>query len=152
VWAVSYPDCLQDLPDGVLHFIVDLSVRFAQHLNQGRKRYYSGKDHMPTTCKICRTESCVLLLDLSVRFAQHLNQGRAYTSSIPTQFEINEHYPLCPGAGGSPSFLSGFKCSLRSTLKQGRQRFAMDRTTRAITDELSHRHSLQSRRAEHIYP
>jgi hypothetical protein len=32
---VSHPDCLQMLPDGILRFIVDLSVRFAQHLNQG---------------------------------------------------------------------------------------------------------------------
>jgi hypothetical protein len=37
---------------------------------------------MPTTCKVCRTESCVLLLDLSVRFAQHLNQGGKKTVGV----------------------------------------------------------------------
>jgi hypothetical protein len=103
------------LPDGVLHFIVDLSVRFAQHLNQGRQRYYSGKDHMPTTCKVCRTESCVLLLDLSVRFAQHLNQG----SGLRPVWAVS--YPDCLQMlpDGVLRFIAGFKCSLRSTLKPG---------------------------------
>jgi hypothetical protein len=67
---------------------------------------------MPTTCKVCRTESCVLLLDLSVRFAQHLAQGWR-------QGSYADYLQGLPD--GVLRFIAGFKCSLRSTLKPGRE-------------------------------
>jgi hypothetical protein len=70
------------LPDGILRFIVDLSVRFAQHLNQGRCKFLLAVEAGLRVIFVFFTGEKMELSGSGLRPVRNGRDGRKYR--IPT--------------------------------------------------------------------